>query len=114
MLRKDYITLSKISDEIDIAITMMGESEFDSFNKDEMKKRAVCMTAINIGELVKNLSSECRLNNTQIPWKLIAGFRDIAAHKYGSLRMQDVYTTVINDFPVLKEQISEIIKKSTL
>ncbi len=68
------------------------------------------MTAINIGELVKNISSECRENNSHIPWKSIAGFRDIVAHKYGSLRMEDVYTTVVNDFPTLKKQILEIIK----
>ncbi|MBQ3427836.1 MAG: DUF86 domain-containing protein [Clostridia bacterium] len=109
MLRRDIITLSKIIDEINVAVTMMGETDFESFDADEMKKRAVCMTAINIGELVKNLSSECRADNNEIPWKLIAGFRDIAAHKYGSLRMEDVYTTVVNDFPVLKEQISEVL-----
>ena len=109
MLHRDVITLSKIIDEIGVAVSMMGEADFESFDADEMKKRAVCMTAINIGELVKNLSSEFRAENNDIPWKLIAGFRDIAAHKYGSLRMEDVYTTVVNDFPVLKEQISEVL-----
>ena len=110
MLRRDKITLSKIIDEINVAVTMMGESDFRSFDADEMKKRAICMTAINIGELVKNLSSECRLTNNNVPWKLVAGFRDIAAHKYSSLRMKDVYTTVVNDFPILKDQISEVLK----
>ncbi len=77
-----------------------------------MKKRAVCMTVINIGELVKNLSDDFRSSNNHVPWKLIAGFRDIAAHKYGSLRMKDVYTTVMDDFPILKENINEILLKN--
>ena len=110
MLHRDIITLSKIIDEINVAMTMMGKADFESFDADEMKKRAICMTAINIGELVKNLSSECRLANNNIPWKLIAGFRDIAAHKYGSLRMKDVYTTIVNDFPVLRDQISKVLE----
>ena len=79
MLHRDLITLSKIIDEINVAMTMMGDSDFESFDADEMKKRAICMTAINIGELVKNLSSECTQAKNNIPWKLIAGFRDIAA-----------------------------------
>lgn len=86
MQRKDRIVLSKICNEIDIALEMMGTGSFESFDKNE--KRAVCMTVINIGELVKNLSDDFRSSNNHVPWKLIAGFRDIAAHKYGSLRMK--------------------------
>ena len=33
-----------------------------------------------------------------VPWKVITGFRDIAAHKYQTLRMEDVYETVTVDF----------------
>ena len=61
MRRKDRIVLSKICNEIDIALEMMGTESFESFDENEMKKRAVCMTVINIGELVKNLSSDLRL-----------------------------------------------------
>ena len=62
----------------------------------------------NIGELVKNLTEETRLKYPHIPWKAIAGFRDIAAHKYQTLHMEDVYETVITDFPLLKNHINEI------
>jgi uncharacterized protein with HEPN domain len=48
-----------------------------SFLADEKLMRATCMTLINIGELVKNLSEECRLAHVQIPWKDMAGLRDI-------------------------------------
>lgn len=71
--------------------------------------RAVGMTVINIGELVKNLTGETRLSYPQIPWKAISGFRDIAAHKYQTLRMEDVYETVVTDFPSLKKQIEDIL-----
>ena len=74
-----------------------------------MLMRAVGMTVINIGELVKNLSESCRLTYTHIPWKEIAGFRDIAAHKYQTLRMDDVYETVVADFPALQKQIEDIL-----
>ena len=109
MKRRDRIILQKVLSEIGIAQKMMGGCTLEQFKQNEMLMRAVGMTVINIGELVKNLTDETRLAYPQIPWKAIAGFRDIAAHKYQTLRMEDVYETVVTDFPSLKEQIEEIL-----
>ncbi|SFX69781.1 DUF86 domain-containing protein [Ruminococcus sp. XPD3002] len=109
MQRRDLIILKKILSEIDIAFEMLGNADLDSFLVDEKLKRAVGMTVINIGELVKNITEETRLSYNQIPWKAIAGMRDIAAHKYQTLRMEDVYNTVVMDFPDLREKLNSII-----
>lgn len=111
MQRKDLIILNKIIEELDIVLNAVGGKSFEDFNRDELFKRGVCMTVINIGELVKGLSPEFRLKYTSVPWKEIAGFRDIAAHKYAALDMYDVYDTVTNDFPELKRNIIEILKQ---
>ncbi len=111
MQHRDYIVLRKIIEEIDVATDIIGDTPFNDFEKSETLKRSICMTAINIGELVKNLSSECRLKHKHIPWKSIAGFRDIAAHKYRSLFMDDVYTSVKKEFPELKENILKILSE---
>ena len=110
MERRDLIVLVKICSEIDLACDMMGDCTFEQFNENEMLRRAVCMTVINIGELVKNLTERFRLQHTDIPWKAIAGFRDIAAHKYHTLRMDDVYKTTVTDLPVLLRQIEQILQ----
>ena len=109
MQHRDKIILLKILSELDIALDMIKDIDFESFDTNEILKRAVCMTVINIGELVKSLSEEFRSEHKTIPWKSIAGFRDIAAHKYQTLHMQDVYITVVNDFPELKGNINKII-----
>ncbi|MBO5569256.1 MAG: DUF86 domain-containing protein [Clostridia bacterium] len=111
MERRDRIILQKVLSEIGIAQEMMDSCTVEQFRQNEMLKRAVGMTVINIGELVKNLSDEARTAYAHIPWKAIAGFRDIAAHKYQTLRMEDVYETVITDFPSLKKQIEEILNQ---
>lgn len=110
MQRRDMIVLKKILSEIQIAFEMLGDADLDSFLSDEMLKRAVGMTVINIGELVKNVTEETRRAYPAVPWKAIAGMRDIAAHKYQTLRMEDVYNTVTIDFPDLNEQIIGILK----
>ncbi len=109
MQHRDNIILNKILSEIDIAFQMIENKSFQDFNSDEILKRAICMTVINIGELVKSLTEELRLEYTHIPWKAIAGFRDIAAHKYQTLHMEDVYQTVIEDFPDLKVKIEKLL-----
>ena len=109
MERRDRIILQKVLSEIAIAQQMMDGCTMEQFLQKEMLMRAVGMTVINIGELVKNLTDETRMQYPHIPWKAIAGFRDIAAHKYQTLRMEDVYETVAADFPALKEQIEELL-----
>lgn len=109
MQHRDRTIIQKILSEIDIGIAMVGDEELDAFLSDEKLKRAVSMTVLNIGELVKNVTEETRKEFPQVQWKAIAGMRDVAAHKYQTLRMEDVYYTVQKDFLTLKEQLNEIL-----
>lgn len=109
MLHRDKIMIQKILSEINVGLDMMGDETLESFLADEKLKRAISMTVLNIGELVKNVTEETRKLYPQIPWKAIAGMRDITAHKYQTLRMEDVYYTVQTDFLSLREQLNEIL-----
>ena len=109
MSRRDKVILQKVISEINIGAEMIGDTSFESFVADEKLKRAVCMTVINIGELVKNITDETRVRYSFIPWKAIAGMRDLTAHKYQTLRMEDVYDTVKRDFPVLKIDLEKVL-----
>lgn len=71
------------------------------------------MTAINVGELVKVVTDELRNKYKEFPWKAVAGMRDITAHRYQTLRMEDVYMTVHEEYPVLMQQLQNILKKET-
>ena len=66
------------------------------------------MTVVTGGELVKNLDDDFRV--AHVPWKDIAGFRDVAARKYQTLRMEDVYVTASDDFDALATMLGEIIE----
>lgn len=39
--------------------------------------------------------------------------RDITAHKYQTLRMEDVYNTIRTEFPILKKQIEAILQSES-
>ncbi len=87
---------------------MLDGVTHESFLSDERTSRAVCMTLINIGELVKNLTPDLRNSHPEIPWRAISGMRDITAHKYQTLRMEDVYSTCVEDIPDFEARLKAI------
>ena len=111
MQHRDMITIQKVISEMQIGIDMLGTTDLETFLTNEMLKRALGMTAINVGELVKVVTDELRNKYKEFPWKAVAGMRDITAHRYQTLRMEDVYMTVHEDYPVLIQQLQNILKK---
>jgi uncharacterized protein with HEPN domain len=78
----------------------------EAFTANLLVRKAVCMSLINIGELVKSLPNEFRDNNPEIPWKRIAGLRDLAAHKYHQLDWEAVWNVAVNRIPELLDFIN--------
>ena len=108
MNERDRQILIRLRGEVRMVSQMLDGFDLQSFLGDERTKRAVCMTLINIGELVKNLSDEFRMAHNHIPWRAISGLRDITAHKYQTLRMEDVWLTATRDIPQLKNELDTI------
>lgn len=111
MNNRDRQICEKLLAEIAILKEMMDGVSREDFLADERTVRAVSMTLINIGELVKNTTDELREAHREIPWRAIAGMRDITAHKYQTLRKEDVYNTCIEDIPVFEAQLKALIQK---
>ena len=109
MRLRDKTTLKKIVSEINIGLEILADIPLENFLDNETLKRAIAMTAINIGELVKGLTDEFRRANSHVAWKEAAAFRDIVAHKYETLKMTVVYDTFKHDFPEFKSQIEQIL-----
>ena len=110
MQHRERIALEKICAKIDLALKFVENISVEEFLADEKTKRAVGMTAINIGELTKHLTMEFREQYPQVEWKIAARFRDIVAHKYETLNMLDVFETVTKDFPEMRLQIKKILE----
>lgn len=113
MNNRDYQIIIKILKEIEIIEDLIDGFDLVRFSSDERTKRAVSMTIVNIGELTKSLTEDFRNAYRNIPWKSIAGMRDITAHKYQTLRTGDVWITIVSDIPKLKDQLNDIVENAT-
>jgi len=109
---RDEAVLNRILKEAHVITEIIEGYDSDSFIQDEKTKRAVCMTLINIGELVKLLSEELKLTAPEIPWRSISGLRNVAVHGYQTLRMEDIWETSVSDIPLLQRQIHELLTRS--
>ena len=109
MQRRDYIAIKKIMKEMSIGVSLLGNTTETDFLNNEMQKRALGMTCINVGELVKVVTDDTRLKYKSFPWKAVAGIRDVTAHRYQTLRMEDVYNTVHDEYPILIKKLQNII-----
>lgn len=109
MKTRDQQICQKLLSEIRIAEDLLVGVSAEDFLCDERTARAVCMTLINIGELVKSLTPEFKDAHREIPWRAISGMRDVTAHKYQTLRKEDVYRTCAEDLPDLARQLRQLL-----
>lgn len=109
MLHSDEIILRKIIKEVDFSVERLKGESFEDFEKDIDAQHAVGMAAINVGELIKHISDGLRKEYRDIPWKEAAGLRDVVAHAYDTIKLEDLFATVKEDFPSLKDKLTSLL-----
>ena len=111
MLNKDKHCFESILDSISrIQDYVKAFNDPDNFNNDFKTFDATMMNFVVIGEMISKISKETRLDNPQIEWNKIKGFRNILAHDYFGIDAEEVWQIIQNDLIVLKDQISRIIE----
>ena len=107
-MRDDRMYLDDIFDCISRieAYTVDGH---DVFMSNRMIQDAVTRNFEIIGEATKCLSSDFRQANPSVPWKRIAGFRDVLIHDYVRIDPEEVWGIIENFLPELKLQIVQIL-----
>ncbi len=63
-----------------------------------------------IGEAIRNISDDLRVNYPEIPWRQVVAMRNILVHNYLSVDIEEVWNTVERDIPELKHKIKVILK----
>ena len=80
----------------------------DAFLASTLVQDAVVQSFTVIGEAVKQLSDDARRREPDIPWRRIAGFRDVLIHDYVAVDLDLVWSTAIESLPVLKTAVARL------
>ena len=113
MKNKDIMVLKKIikyCDDIKLLVEKYNVS-FENYKNDISFQYSANMCIIQIGELVGRLSDSIIEDNTDIPWRAIKAMRNLHAHDYDNVDLDIVWTTLIDDIPMLKKQIENLLNK---
>lgn len=86
-----------------------GVSKEEFFESVE-KQDAVLRRLEIIGEAVKQIPGEIRDKYIDIPWREIAGLRDIIIHQYYGVTLEMVWLVITEEIVPLKANINEIIQ----
>lgn len=62
-----------------------------------------------IGEATKRVSQRLKEQTPEIPWRQMAGLRDVLIHDYMGISLKIVWNVVQNELPQLKINIMELI-----
>ena len=89
-----------------------GVGEEDFYKNTQMQDAVIRRLEI-VGEAVKNIPVDFREKYPNIPWKKIAGMRDVLIPVYSGVNLLRVWRVVIDDLPDLREKFQEIRKEET-
>ncbi len=81
----------------------------DRFLRDAMVKDAVLRNFSIIGEAAKRIDDSYRTAHPEIPWRALAGLRDVLIHQYEGIDPERVWTIVERELPDLREAIAAFL-----
>jgi uncharacterized protein with HEPN domain len=85
------------------------EKSFDVFLENSMLRFASVKQIEIIGEAANHISEEVKNRFSDIQWRQITGLRHVLVHEYFGVDNRLVWQIIIEDIPVLKSKIKEVL-----
>ena len=82
----------------------------EAFFEASLTQDAVMRRLEVIGEAAKRLSGTARQRTPQIPWKEIAGMRDVLIHNYMGVDLVAVWEATQRDLPALRRAVEQLLR----
>ncbi len=107
-MKDDKLYLIHISECIERIESYTQEGR-EAFLRSRITQDAVVRNFEVIGEAVKQISPRLREAHPEVTWRKMAAFRDVLIHAYFKIDFDEVWRVIIQDMPVVKEQVRELL-----
>lgn len=97
-------------DSINLIEKYLKGKNKEAFLSSEQLQDAVIRRLEIIGEAVKNLPEEIIKKYPDLPWKEIAGMRDILIHQYFGVDLELTWEVIKVEVPILKSKLVTLLK----
>jgi len=106
---RDRQALIDIRDVLDRALGYPINNEETFLAKDYLQDAVIRCLEI-LGEATKRLRPELRLLHPDLPWRAMAGMRDVLIHAYDQVDLEEVWLAY-QRFPQIRLQIDAILNQ---
>lgn len=103
----DY--LRDILDAAGKALEFVGGMDYERFRNDDKTQFAVTRALTIIGEAAKKVPKSVQSRHPEVPWKDMAGMRDMVTHEYFRVDLRRVFETVKRDLPRLRAGVARML-----
>ena len=100
---RDANNIERIKLELLFITDTVKNMDAQAFLQNSVVQHAISMSLITIGECANHLSEEFKEKHPQIEWVQVIAVRNIAAHGYWELNMEQIWQAVEEDIPLLRE-----------
>ena len=110
MMRDMRVYVQDMIESVEVIGEYIQSLTEEEFYRNRQVQDAVLRRLEIIDEAVKNIDEDFRNRYAEIPWKKIAGLRDVFIHECFGVNMKRVWRVIKIDSPALKSEISKILK----
>jgi uncharacterized protein with HEPN domain len=104
------VTLRQLADFIDESDALVADQSLESLITDPIRLRAFERVMELVGESAKRLPADFRQRYPAVPWRQIAGMRDLISHAYEDLAYEVLWDACRQDLPKLKMHIVGMLR----
>lgn len=107
-MKNDKVYLHHILECIENIESYIPNGESDFFSS-KLIQDAVIRNLEIVGEATKRISMGLRERHPDVPWREMAGLRDVLIHNYFGVDNEIVWNVVKNEIPLLKDKITNLL-----